>query len=72
VYKLKLATNESMDHYKARLVAKGFIQKERLDFEETLSLVVKFNSIRMVFSIIVTKDMNITHFDVCTTFYMVK
>jgi hypothetical protein len=68
VYKLKLATNESVDRYKARLVAKGFIRKERLDFEETLSLVVKFNSIRMVFSIIVTKDMNITHFDVCTTF----
>jgi len=48
VYKLKLAVDESMDHYKARLVAKGFTQKVGLDFKETFSPIVKFNSIRMV------------------------
>jgi hypothetical protein len=68
VYKLKLVVDESVDHYKARLVAKGFTRKEWLDFKETFSPIVKLNSIKIVFSIITTKDMNITQFDVCTTF----
>jgi hypothetical protein len=67
VYKLKLATDESVDHYKARLVAKGFTQKEGVDFKETFSPVVKFDSIKIVFSITTTKDMNITQFDVHTS-----
>jgi hypothetical protein len=37
VYKLKLATNESVDHYKTRSVAKGFTRKEGVDFKEKLA-----------------------------------
>jgi len=72
VYKLKLIVDGSMDHYKSSLVAKGFTQKEGVNFKETcfnLKLVVKFNSIRTRFSIIVVEDMNITQFDFCTSFF---
>jgi len=72
IYKLKLVIDGSMDHYKTRLVAKGFTQKEGVNFKETcfnLKLVVKFNSIRTMFSITVVEDMNITQFDFCTSFF---
>ncbi len=68
VYKLKLATNKSVDCYKVRLVVKGFTQKEGVDFKETFSPIMKFDSIKIVISIIVVEDMNITQFDVCTAF----
>lgn len=57
-----------MDHYKVRLVAKGFTKKEGVDFKKTFNLVVKFDSIKIMFSITTAKDMNITQFDICTTF----
>jgi hypothetical protein len=72
VYKLKLVVDGSMDHHKTSLVAKGFTQKEGVNFKETcfnLKLVMKFNSIRTMFSIIVVEDMNITQFDFCTSFF---
>lgn len=68
VYKLKLAADGSVDCYKARLVAKGFTQKEGIDFKETYSPVIKFDSIWTILSIATAKDMNITQFDVRTTF----
>jgi hypothetical protein len=68
VYKLKLAANENVDHYKARLMVKGFTQKEGVDFKETFNPIVKFDSIKTMFSITVLEDINITQFDVCTYF----
>ncbi len=68
MYKLKLAIDENVDHYKVRLVTKGFTQKERVDFKEKFSPRMKFDSIRIVFSITAAKDMNITQFDVHTSF----
>ncbi len=69
MYKLKLATNTNVDRYKVRLVAKGFTEKEGVDFKETFNPVMKFDSIKIVFSITTTKDMNITQFDICTIFF---
>ncbi len=43
-----------------------------MDFKETFSLVVNFVSIKTMFSIAIIEDMNITQFDVCTFFSMVK
>jgi hypothetical protein len=39
LYKIKHATNESMEKYKARFVAKGFSQKKGVDYDETFALV---------------------------------
>jgi hypothetical protein len=68
VYNLKLVVDGNMDHYKTSLVAKGFTQKKGVNFKETcfnLKLVVKFNSIRTMFSITIVEDMKITQFDFC-------
>jgi hypothetical protein len=65
---LKLETNKSVDHYEVRLVAKGFTRKEGVDFNVTFSLVVKFDSIKIMFSIAAAEDMNITQFDVYIVF----
>jgi len=53
-------------------VAKEFPQKEGVNFKETcfnLKLVVKFNSIRTMFSITIVEDVNITQFYFCTSFF---
>jgi hypothetical protein len=73
VYKLKLVVDGSIDNYITSLVAKGFTQKEGVNFKKTrfnLKLVVKFNSIRTMFSITVVEDVNITQFDFCTSFFI--
>ncbi len=68
VYKVKLVPDRSVVCFKAQLVAKGFTQKEGLDYKKTFSLLVKFDSIRTILFIVVVEDMDITQFDVCTTF----
>ena len=42
--------------YKARLVAKGYTEKERVDYEETFSLMAMLKSIRILLSIAASLD----------------
>lgn len=48
VYRVKLKADGSIERYKARLVAIGFHQEEGIDFLDTLSLMVKPTTIRLV------------------------
>ena len=50
-YKVKHATDESVEKYKACFVAKGFSQKEGIDYEETFTLVAGYSSIRTIISL---------------------
>jgi hypothetical protein len=68
VYKIKHATDESVDKYKARFVARGFSQKEGEDYEETFALVARYNSIRAIISLATSMGWNLHQTDVKTTF----
>ena len=54
--------------HKARLVAQVFSQELGFDFTETVSQVVKPNTIRLILSIVVSAGWNITHLDVNNAF----
>ena len=54
--------------YKARLVAKGFSQREGIDYVETFSPVVRYESIRILLAIAAREDHEIRKFDVKTAF----
>lgn len=56
--------------FKARLVAKGFTQKEkeRVEFTEVFSLVVRHTSIRLILSHVIVYDMHLERMDVKIAF----
>ena len=59
VFKRKHKVDGLIDKYKARLVIKGYIQTEGLDYFDTYSLVTRINSIRMVFAIVVLRNLEV-------------
>lgn len=68
VFKVKSSPGSSDVKRKARLVAKGFSQKEGIDFNETFSPVVRYDSIRIMLALTAIFDWEIAQFDVKTAF----
>ncbi len=68
IFRKKVDTSGTVSRYKARLVAQGCSQKPGLDYEETFSPVVCFESIRSVISISVQKNLQLHQMDVTTAF----
>lgn len=54
--------------YKARLCARGFMQTPGQDFEDTYSPVVNFSSLRTLFAIAATENLNFQIFDITSAF----
>ncbi|GKA98228.1 ribonuclease H-like domain-containing protein [Tanacetum coccineum] len=68
IFKIKYKSSGKIDRYKARLVAQGFGQKERIDYEETFSPVVKMVTVRCLFNIVVSNSWQVFQLNVTNAF----
>lgn len=68
VFKIKPGYTRVPEWYKARLVAKGFTQCYGIDYNETFSPVLKYNSLRTILSITVHHNLEISLLYVKTAF----
>ena len=68
VFKTKLDAQGNIERYKARLVAQGFTQRYGVDYDETFSPVVRFESVRSLFAIASKYKLAVHQMDVRTAF----
>ena len=66
VFKKKKGLSGQVEKYKARLVARGFMQEEGVDYTETYSPTVRFESIRMMVAAAASGDLHMQQLDVTT------
>lgn len=68
VFKVQQVQSGGDCRYKARLCARGFKQKKGLDFTETFSPVVRYDSLHVLLALVTEKDLELVQFDVRTAF----
>ena len=68
IYKVKYATDGSIEKQKFRFVAWGFLEIEGIDYEETFAPVARYASIRTVMAIVAEMGWKIHRMDVKTAF----
>lgn len=68
VFKTKLDANGNVSKYKARLVAKGCGQIPGIDFNDTYSPVIRYNSIRFLIALATKEGFHIDQMDAITAF----
>ena len=67
ISKIKLQANSSIQNYKARLVACSYMQRERIEFQETFSLITRFDNIMLILSIVAHFNWKVYQFDLKLT-----
>ena len=68
VFKTKTKADGSIERYKARLVAQGFSQRQGLDYDETFSPVIRFESFRSLVAVAVQKGLKLHQLDITAAF----
>lgn len=68
VFKIQRTASGDVSRFKARLCARGFLQKPGLDYSETFSPVVRYDSLRILLALVAHEDLEMTQFDVKTAF----
>ncbi|UYV71420.1 hypothetical protein LAZ67_8003120 [Cordylochernes scorpioides] len=68
VYKIKTESDGTIQRFKARLVAKGYSQIKNVDYFDTFSPVVRYDSLRILLSHAASERMFFKQFDVKTAF----
>jgi hypothetical protein len=68
LFRHKLTSDGSLDHYKACWVLRGFTQCPGVDYDETFSLIVKFATVRVVLSLALSQNWAIHQLDVKNAF----
>ena len=58
VLRRKVVPRGKLDKLKARIVAKGFTRREGIDYEETFSPTVRFESVRLMMAATAIGDMH--------------
>jgi len=56
VFNVKYNTSRSLNKLKARLVTRGFLQIHGIDFNETFALTVRYNTLRLFFTVVVINN----------------
>jgi hypothetical protein len=56
LFRHKLTSDGSLDRYKPHWILRGFTQRPGVDYDETFSLVVKFNTVRAVLSLALSRN----------------
>lgn len=64
----KKFNSDGSERFKARLVIRGFLQTKGIDYKETFSPVVRFETIRFLLSVAACNNMHLGQFDVKTAF----
>ena len=68
MFKIKHNADGSVERYKARLVAQGYSQRYGIDYNETFSPVVRFESIRTVVALSVQRGLKLHQIDYTSAF----
>ena len=68
LYKVKHASDCSIEKHKARFVACGFSQVEGIDYDETFAPVARYSLIRSILALLAQMGWKIHQMDVKTTF----
>ena len=68
IFKRKTGPDGSITSYKARLVAQGFSQKHGIDYDQTFSPVVRFESVRTLLALAAQHNLQLHQMDVSSAF----
>lgn len=68
IFKKKIGVDGTVCSYKARLVAQGFSQKTGIDYDETFSPVVRFESVRSLLALAAQHNLYVHQMDVSSAF----